>query len=225
MIPFDSSVTAYRDIDLQPELLWQQALISHAMGRPPNNQVAAPADTHPGPREDGHDCCARDHSQPRPDAYYPTSTEHSAMPATYSKEEILAQHAALQSSGMLIPRAPEAEAPEALTSGEKEELQELQKRDREVRQHEMTHKAMLGTDAGAITYTYQIGPDGRPYAIGGSVEVNTAKATTPEASIAKAQRLRMAALAVGDPSAADMSVALEADQMRNDSLRQYFTAE
>ncbi len=101
-----------------------------------------------------------------------------------------------------------------LTDHEKREVQELEARDREVRQHEQTHAAMLGQYArGGPTYTYQMGPDGKTYAVGGSVEADTGKESTPEETIAKAQVLRMASTAVGNPSPEDLVIAGQAARM------------
>ncbi|MDV7392559.1 putative metalloprotease CJM1_0395 family protein, partial [Arthrospira platensis SPKY1] len=61
-----------------------------------------------------------------------------------------------------------------LSESELRELQQLQQRDREVRAHEMAHVA---AGAGLVTrgasYTYQTGPDGQRYAIGGEVSIDT----------------------------------------------------
>ncbi len=46
-------------------------------------------------------------------------------------------------------------------------ISKLSARDRVVRAHEAAHQAVGGQYAGAATYTYQTGPDGKQYAIGG----------------------------------------------------------
>ena len=61
--------------------------------------------------------------------------------------------------------------------------------------------------------TYQTGPDGRHYAVGGSVKIDTFEARTPEETVRKAQRIRAAALAPSDPSPQDLQVAAKASQM------------
>jgi hypothetical protein len=99
-------------------------------------------------------------------------------------------------------------------SDEEAQVQELQKRDREVRQHEQTHLALLGPYArGAPTYIYQIGPDGRAYAVGGSVQVDMSQESIGAENSAKSARIRMAAGGVEDPSAADMAVSGQASRM------------
>lgn len=93
-------------------------------------------------------------------------------------------------------------------------VSELKQVDREVRQHEMAHMAAGG---GMITsgasYTYQKGPDGVNYAVAGEVGIDTSAGRTPEETIARAQRIRSAALAPADPSGQDRAVAAKATQM------------
>ena len=69
---------------------------------------------------------------------------------------------------------------------------------------------------GGVSYTYQRGPDGKLYAIGGSVMIDTSPIYgNPEATISKMQQVRAAALAPADPSAADMRVAANANSIEN----------
>jgi len=102
-----------------------------------------------------------------------------------------------------------------LSQDEKALVKELQKRDTEVRTHEMQHLAAAGPYAiGGANYEYETGPDGKQYAVGGSVDLNTSPVpNNPEATIQKAQVLKTAAMATGDPSSADKSVASAASQM------------
>ena len=61
-----------------------------------------------------------------------------------------------------------------LSDAEKAVLEELKHRDREVRLHEQKHMSAAGPLAkGGPTYEYAIGPDGKPYAIGGKVRIDT----------------------------------------------------
>jgi SprA-related family len=93
-------------------------------------------------------------------------------------------------------------------------LQRLRSRDREVRAHEAAHAAAGGPVVqGGPSYTFQKGPDGRSYAIGGEVRIDTSKvANDPEATLAKADRVRRAALAPAQPSPQDIRVASRANQ-------------
>lgn len=90
-------------------------------------------------------------------------------------------------------------------------LEELKLRDSAVREEEESHARMLGRHAGAIRYEYQIGPDGKPYVINGSVEVDPKFTSTKAEDIRKVlQRIRRAAVAVSNPSQADLNIAASA---------------
>ena len=68
--------------------------------------------------------------------------------------------------------------------------------------------------ATGVSFTYQRGPDGVQYAVGGEVGIDTSPvAGDPEATLAKAQRIRAAALAPAEPSAQDLRVAAQAAQL------------
>ena len=101
-----------------------------------------------------------------------------------------------------------------LDPAEKDQVERLKERDGEVRAHELAHLAAAGSLAqGGMKLTYQTGPDGRQYAVGGSVKIDTSEARTPEETVRKAQRIRAAALAPSDPSPQDLQVAAKASQM------------
>ena len=102
--------------------------------------------------------------------------------------------------------------PNELTPEEQEIVRELQRRDREVRQHERAHAAAGGSLAGLPTYEYVQGPDGKRYAVSGEVKIDTSPANSPEATIAKMEQVIRAALAPAQPSAQDRAVANEARQ-------------
>ncbi|MEO0586191.1 MAG: putative metalloprotease CJM1_0395 family protein [Planctomycetota bacterium] len=102
---------------------------------------------------------------------------------------------------------------EPLTPEEQEQVDKLQTRDREVRAHEQAHKNVAGPYAvSGPTYSYQRGPDGQRYAVGGSVQIDTSPEDTPEQTLAKMQQVRRAALAPAEPSAQDRRVAQQASQ-------------
>lgn len=94
-------------------------------------------------------------------------------------------------------------------------IRQLRSRDREVRAHEGAHVAAGGSIVrGGPSYTYQIGPDGRSYAIGGEVQIDTSPvAGDPEATLLKSGQIRAAALAPANPSAQDLRVASNANQL------------
>ncbi len=91
------------------------------------------------------------------------------------------------------------------------EIAELASRDREVRAHEQAHAAVGGAYAGAPTYTYSRGPDGKRYAIGGEVSIDSSPSPNdPEATLRKMELVQRAALAPAEPSAQDRRVAAQA---------------
>lgn len=108
-----------------------------------------------------------------------------------------------------------------LSDEDKKVLEYLRKRDMEVRRHEQAHLVAAGPYAmGAPSYTYQVGPDGQRYAVGGQVQIDLSEEMTPEETLRKAQRLQQAALAPADPSSADRQVAAMASQMAQQALRE-----
>ena len=108
---------------------------------------------------------------------------------------------------------PNAESSDGLTESEKRKVRELQARDRQVREHEQAHKVAGGQFASSPTYRTVVGPDGRSYAVGGEVRIDTSTVpNNPEATIRKLQIVKRAALAPREPSSADRAVAAEAEQ-------------
>lgn len=99
-----------------------------------------------------------------------------------------------------------------LEPAEQRVLEQLKARDREVRAHEQAHLSAAGNLAtSGASFTYQKGPDGQRYAIGGEVGIDSARVPgDPKATIERAQKIRRAALAPASPSAQDRSVAARA---------------
>lgn len=127
-------------------------------------------------------------------------------------------------------RESSKEAQELNTKAEKQALaqeqdviSQLAARDREVRTHEQAHAAVGGQYAGSPTYSFQRGPDGVRYAVGGEVSIDTGKAATPEETIRKAQVVRQAALAPAEPSPQDRRVAAEASQIQAEAVQELRT--
>ncbi|WP_281559256.1 putative metalloprotease CJM1_0395 family protein [Thalassomonas sp. RHCl1] len=103
---------------------------------------------------------------------------------------------------------------EAEQLAEEKEIQALQSRDQEVRTHELAHANVGGAATGSPSYTFQVGPDGRRYAIGGEVSVDLAPVSgDPQATIAKMQKVQAAALAPVEPSGQDRQVAATAGRI------------
>ncbi len=109
-----------------------------------------------------------------------------------------------------------------LSEQERAQVQALKASDVEVRVHEQAHVAAAGAHAqGGPTYSYQKGPDGNRYAVGGSVQIDSGPvAGDPQATIAKAQQVRRAALAPAKPSGADQQVAANASRMEAEARRE-----
>lgn len=101
-----------------------------------------------------------------------------------------------------------------LDEQQQKQVEALKARDSDVRQHEQAHLAAGGGLAGGgATYSYQQGPDGKQYAIGGEVGIRLARGSTPQETISNAQTVQRAALAPADPSGQDRAVAAAAAQM------------
>lgn len=109
------------------------------------------------------------------------------------------------------PMTGEAE----LDHEEQKQVEQLEKRDQEVRTHEHAHVAAGGQYVrGGIQYEYETGPNGRRYAVGGEVSIDTSPVSgDPQATIQKAQTIRRAAMAPAEPSGQDRQAAAAAAQM------------
>lgn len=113
-----------------------------------------------------------------------------------------------------FPTSPAQGNPSAtpsLTDTDLQALAKLKARDREVRAHEAAHQSVGGIHAGAASFTYQRGPDGVQYAVGGEVPIDLATVEgNPQATIEKMRTVQAAALAPAQPSSQDRAVAAEA---------------
>jgi len=107
-----------------------------------------------------------------------------------------------------------------LSEDEERLVKDLASRDSEVRAHESAHQAAGGAMVGAASYTYQQGPDGKMYAIGGEVSVSMSSGSSPQETISKAKQLAAAAMAAGDPSPQDYAVASSAKVMEMKAQQQ-----
>lgn len=106
---------------------------------------------------------------------------------------------------------------EPLTKEQESQVRELKRRDAEVKAHEQAHAAVGGAYASAPKYTYTKGPDGKKYAIGGEVQIDTSPERTPDATIRKMDVVIAAALAPAEPSSQDRAVARQAQQQRQEA--------
>lgn len=153
----------------------------------------------------------------QPDRSASTTPAAPVLAVGYSQSPLSADTiAAVQEDGKpAAQQSPEEDTAgsDGLTPEEEEIVSDLQQRDAEVRRHEQAHAAAGGQYAGAPSYEYERGPDGQFYAVGGEVSIDTSAIPgDPEATIAKMQQVRRAALSPAQPSAQDRRVATEAQQ-------------
>jgi len=132
------------------------------------------------------------------------------------KVEISAQGRALAKSGIQTPKAKDGSE---LTPEQQIEVHELAETDRKVRVHEQTHVSVGGSLVrGGPNYKYETGPDGKRYAIGGEVDIDTSPVKgDPDATIRKAVRIVAAALAPAEPSGQDRAIASRAQNMAGEA--------
>lgn len=110
-----------------------------------------------------------------------------------------------------LRKAPGSTASEELTEQERQEVRKLEMRDREVRIHEQAHKAVGGGLAGPVDLSLEHGPDGKSYAVNGSVSIDVSSVKgDPEATLVKMRRVQAAAMAPVNPSGADQQIAARA---------------
>ena len=94
-------------------------------------------------------------------------------------------------------------------------LNRLRARDAQVRAEENAHSAAAGDLAGPTQLEMQRGPDGRLYAVGGSVGIQARVLSgSPEELRRLGQRLTGAAAAAINPSGADQAVARSGDALK-----------
>lgn len=96
-----------------------------------------------------------------------------------------------------VLQTPESDKPISQKSADNEpsqaeqaQLAKLQQRDAKVKAHEQAHVRAAGGQAGTPTYTYQTGPDGQKYAIGGSVNISIISNGDDESGLRQANDTR-----------------------------------
>ncbi|MBU0665408.1 MAG: catalase [Proteobacteria bacterium] len=113
-----------------------------------------------------------------------------------------------------------------LDEAELRQVQQLQQRDAEVRTHEQAHLSAAGQYAsGGPSFSYQTGPNGKRYAVGGSVPIDIGKESTPTATIMKMRTVKRAALAPANPSAADRQIAARASMQEMEAMQELQTTQ
>jgi hypothetical protein len=89
-------------------------------------------------------------------------------------------------------------------------LEKYKNLDAQVRTHEQTHAAGAPTTA-PINYSYQVGPDGKVYASGGSVRFDTSIPKDEAAASVKLDKLSKAASGPAELSLADAQISRAAN--------------
>lgn len=98
-----------------------------------------------------------------------------------------------------------------LSAAERRQVSRLRRRDAAVYRRARTQLNAAGHHAVAAYYTYQLGPDGKRYAVDGAVQLDlTPVKGDPRATKQKAEQVRLAALAPFDVSAAERRMATKA---------------
>lgn len=161
------------------------------------------------------------YSRPRrnADTTTPPLNQDSAEDAEPQAED--AQQRRSAEEQVIVSRAQRSEQDQALADAELQQIRELKQRDQEVRAHEQAHASTGGSYAGSANFTYQQGPDGVRYAVGGEVPVDVSKvANDPAATLTKMEQVQRAALAPAEPSSQDRQVAAQAGQIAAQALNE-----
>ena len=118
-----------------------------------------------------------------------------------------------KAEGSKLVGKEDEKGPDGLTEEERHKVEDLKRRDAEVRSHEQAHSSAGGPYAGSPRLQFTRGPDGKFYAVAGEVSIDTsAIAGNPQATIRKMQQVKRAALAPQQPSVQDRRIAAEADR-------------
>ncbi|TWX58586.1 putative metalloprotease CJM1_0395 family protein [Colwellia hornerae] len=140
-----------------------------------------------------------------------SSDQQSTTDGFYANEDAIEDDSENGQSSTGSPDGTAASSREAFT--EQRIINELQLRDQEVRAHELAHASVGGASTGSPSYTFETGPDGKKYAVGGEVSVDLSTVNgDPRATISKMQKVYAAALAPADPSIQDTRVAASASK-------------
>jgi hypothetical protein len=151
------------------------------------------------------------HSAPQPPAVQPVSppAPRLAEPAVAADGKHLDSDQKASASGDDKASKTERFSPEELR-----EIDHLEARDKEVRDHERAHASVGGQYTGAPNLEYTRGPDGRLYATSGEVSVDTSAVSgDPQATIDKMRIVIRAAMAPAEPSSQDHRVAARAQAL------------
>ena len=165
-------------------------------------------------------------SKPDQASARPVDRPHHNEPADNQSRQNAGQTEAQKETPRPSDEARSLRQESELSAEEKRALENLKSRDREVRAHQAAHKTAAGNLArGGAQFQTETGPDGRRYAVGGEVSIDTSKVSgDPQATLHKAQTIRRAANAPAQPSGQDRAVAAQASRMEAEA-RQELTAQ
>lgn len=144
------------------------------------------------------------------------SAKNSAETTLPTSETVTAASDQSRRNGQTSSQGDDASSEEDKKKAQQEEkvIQDLKKRDAEVRTHEQAHKTAGGQYAGSPAFEMTKGPDGQSYATGGHVNIDiSAIPDEPQATLNKMSQIKSAALAPAEPSAQDLKVAARADMV------------
>jgi hypothetical protein len=115
--------------------------------------------------------------------------------STFAQGEGTRQSGGLQRASSTAQQADGEQAqggrPGELSESEERQVQKLKQRNREVRAHEHAHMAAgAGVVQGGASFTYQRGPDGQMFAVGGEVKIDTSAESDPDQTIRKMQQVK-----------------------------------
>jgi|MDSW01.1.fsa_nt_gb hypothetical protein len=104
-----------------------------------------------------------------------------------------------------------------MTLEEANQLKRMESKADKVVAHESAHALVGGTlMLGGPAYQYEVAPNGETYEVSGQSRIDMSPvAGNPQATVAKMQQVKRAALAPLNPSGADRVVASQADQLEN----------
>lgn len=130
-----------------------------------------------------------------------------------------------ESSSESNQQEPSTEKDPSEVFAEEKQINDLRQRDQEVRSHELAHSSVGGSTTGAPSYSFEVGPDGKKYAVDGEVSVDLSGVSgNPRATIAKMQKVYAAALAPVNPSVQDNRVASSAVSVISQAQSQLLAA-
>jgi hypothetical protein len=129
-----------------------------------------------------------------------------------SPTEVAAE--ARESAPDLIEAAPRLPRDVELSAAEERKVEEMQKRDREVRQQEQSQASTGAQFTGPVHYEYRMGPDGKLYAVDGSAPIDVQPVPgDPVATLRKMEAVERAARTPSEPSLADHQTAAQAARL------------